>query len=414
MSAKEQRQSCTFHSVQAIISCYFFRILSKYRFKTLQNTILRIKLFFFVMTTTTTDNSKISAAAKKFVASPHSVQRILVCQLHQIGDVLLASPALELLAKQFPLAEVHVCTEKRCASMLENNPHVHKIWIFDRKIIRTLRQEFAFYAQIHAQHFDIAVALQQVPRCRWTVLATRAPVRLSYTPAWHSRLFFNTYMPHAKGYAAESKANILRPLGIEWHGERPRLYLTSEEKQDAADILAQCGVNKEHTLISVDPTHRRETRRYPAELYGKTLALLAQKHANMRFLLHYGPGEEDDVRAVAKASGLPENVCIIPHKFLSLRQMSACIAQADLHIGNCSAPRHIAVAVDTPSLIVLGSTSGAWTFPSPEHQELSRNLPCQPCDRNTCKRHDMACLTSLAPEVFAEAIEKHLADHCKK
>lgn len=38
--------------------------------------------------------------------------RILVCQLRQIGDVILSTPCLELLKRRYPESELHVFTEK--------------------------------------------------------------------------------------------------------------------------------------------------------------------------------------------------------------------------------------------------------------------------------------------------------------
>ena len=69
---------------------------------------------------------------------PESVRRILVCQLRQIGDVLLATPSIELLARRYPQAEVHVFTEKKCLPMLQGNPYVHTIWAVDKKAMPTL------------------------------------------------------------------------------------------------------------------------------------------------------------------------------------------------------------------------------------------------------------------------------------
>ena len=42
-----------------------------------------------------------------------SPQRILVCQLRQIGDVVLATPSIELLKRRYPDAEIHLLTEKK-------------------------------------------------------------------------------------------------------------------------------------------------------------------------------------------------------------------------------------------------------------------------------------------------------------
>ncbi|MDR2604424.1 MAG: hypothetical protein LBC55_03610 [Desulfovibrio sp.] len=52
------------------------------------------------------------SAGALFPPAPESVRRVLVCQLRQIGDVLLATPAAELLARHYPQAEIHMFTEK--------------------------------------------------------------------------------------------------------------------------------------------------------------------------------------------------------------------------------------------------------------------------------------------------------------
>lgn len=43
---------------------------------------------------------------------PAKIKKILVCQLRQIGDVMLSTPVAELLAQKFPDAEIHYFTEK--------------------------------------------------------------------------------------------------------------------------------------------------------------------------------------------------------------------------------------------------------------------------------------------------------------
>ena len=42
-----------------------------------------------------------------------SPKRILVCQLRQIGDVVLATPSIELFKRRYPDAEIHLLTEKK-------------------------------------------------------------------------------------------------------------------------------------------------------------------------------------------------------------------------------------------------------------------------------------------------------------
>lgn len=346
-----------------------------------------------------------------FPPAPEKVRRILVCQLRQIGDVLLSTPAIELLRRQYPAAEIHFFTEKKCTPMLEGNPNIHTLWALDRKKLPTLLQEIAWYWQVARQGYDMVIDFQQLPRCRWVVGFSGAPVRLTHTPPWYNRPLYTHWTDMRGGYSAMSKASVLEPLGIRWNGEKPRLYLAGHERDAMRTMLAGLGLQAGHRLVTVDPTHRRATRRWPAEHYARLMTIAAERDASLRFLPLWGPGEEDDIRAMVAASGCAERI-LLPQRMLTLREMAACIGEAALHVGNCSAPRHIAVAVDTPSFVILGSTAGAWTFPSPEHRHIASTIACQPCNRNECDH--ISCLNGLDPAVVADVMLEHMQQFCGK
>lgn len=325
---------------------------------------------------------------------------ILILQLKQIGDVLLMTPVAELLARRFPDAAIHVLTEKKCVPVLENNPHISVIHPLDTKKLSTLPREVAFYWRLTRQNrFDMVVDLQQTPRCRWVAAFSGAPVRITHEAPWYTAWLYTHRVPVQKMYASAMKARVLEPLGIRWNGEKPRLYLTENERNAASVYLASLGYDAaRHTLVTVDPTHRRETRRWPGEHYAALLDAAFEADPSLRFFMLYGPGEEEEVRAVTANCRHPEAL-LVPDRVISLRESAACIEAAVLHFGNCSAPRHMAVALDTPTLTVLGSTGKGWTFPSPENDHVLLGLPCQPCNKNTCPDKNRQCLYGLTPRM---------------
>ncbi|EPR44104.1 glycosyl transferase family 9 [Desulfovibrio sp. X2] len=331
---------------------------------------------------------------------PLDFRKILVCQLRQIGDVLLATPSVELLRRRYPDAEIHFFTEKKCAPMLANNPHLARVWQVDKKELTSLRREIAFYRRVASEGYDLVVDFQQLPRIRWVVGFSHAKVRLSYTAPWYTRWLYTHTAPMLPGYAAMCKASVLAPLGIEWNGERPRLYLSKLERAWAGHFFQQHGLTDEHLVVTLDPTHRRETRRWPAKHWARLVDIASEARPELRFVVLVGPGEEDVARDLAGRVRRPENL-VVPNRILSLRELAAVIDAAALHAGNCSAPSHMAVAVDTPSLIVRGSTSDAWRFPSPEHVSIKAGLECQPCNENVCPKGTNECLTGLTPERVA-------------
>lgn len=340
------------------------------------------------------------------VAPPESVKRILVCQLRQIGDVLLTTPSIELLGAAYPDAELHVFTEKKCLPMLANNPHVDMVWPVDKKALKSVFQEFAWYRTVAASRFDLVVDFQQLPRCRAVVALSRARVRLTFPPPWYLRPLYTHWAKSEPCYAAAYKAGVLAPLGITWNGERPRLYLTEPEREEGRELLAAMGLQRGN-FITVDPSHRKRTRRWPMKHYAALMDMLADAMPDLKFLLPYGPGEEQETRQLRARCRSAKQV-IVPDSLLSLRQMAACMEHAIMHIGNCSSPRHIAVAMGLPTFTILGATGFGWQFPAPEHKAVQArmfmDMPCQTCNKNSCSI-GLPCLEKLTPDiVFPEAM----------
>jgi heptosyltransferase-2/heptosyltransferase-3 len=350
---------------------------------------------------------------------PVSVRRILVCQLNQLGDVLLATPSLELLARAYPWAEIHMLTEKKCLPLLAGNPHLHTVWALDKDALPTLFHELAFYRRITAHRFDLVVNFQHLPRSRWVAAFSGARIRLAPAAPWYNRWLYTSCVRQKAAYSAAFKAQILAPLGIVWQGERPKIYLSEQEREEGRRLLADLGLggvigDRPHLrLITVDATHRHPTRQWPGEYYAALMDMTARILPDVRFLLPYGPGEEAHVLSIRAACSQPERV-VIPKALMSLRHMAACMEHAVLHLGNCSAPRHMAVALGVPSLTMLGATSTAWTFPSPEHTSARArdfmDMPCQHCNRNSCP-HAFRCLTRLTPDLVLPALLHHLETH---
>ena len=172
---------------------------------------------------------------------------------------------------------------------------------------------------------------------------------------------------------------------------------------EADSLLAACGLEQGHKLITIDGTHRRPLKRWPLENFAKLIAMLSDYDSSFRFLLLRGPGEDADVKALRDLCSMPERI-LLPEHAPNIRLSSACIRKAVIHIGNGSSPQHMAVACDTPSLIIPGPEGPWWTYPGPMHDEIVPNLPCHPCRRKECAEH--LCMNLVTPQmVFDRAVE---------
>ena len=61
------------------------------------------------------------------------MKKILVIQLKRLGDVVLTTPAVRLLAQTFPGAQIDFLVYGAFASILEGNPFIHRILVYPRR-----------------------------------------------------------------------------------------------------------------------------------------------------------------------------------------------------------------------------------------------------------------------------------------
>ena len=324
-------------------------------------------------------------------------RRILVCQQRQLGDVLLTTPVLHLLKQRFPQAEIHLFTEAKCEPLLRHDPNISRFHLVDKKL--GFFGQLAFYRQVAAHGFDMVLNLQNLPRCRMMTLFSRAPVRLSMKTGTWRDWFYTHAVAEQKGYAAMSKVSLLKDFGIVWNGEAPRIFFTPEEEAEAAHILAECGLREGEKLVTIDATHRRPLKRWPLPNFAELIGMMARHDPSFRFMLLRGPGEDSDVEALRQLCPVPERV-FFPEHLPDIRLSAACIKKAVIHIGNGSAPQHMAVSVDTPSLIIPGPEGPWWTYPGPMHGEVVPDLPCHPCRRRECA--DWSCMKLVSPQMVFE------------
>ena len=332
-----------------------------------------------------------------------SPRRILVLQQRQIGDVLLATPAVAAIRRRFPEAEIHFLTESKCADMLVGNPDIDRIIPMDKRRLRGLAA-FAWYWSTARQGYDLVIDFQSLPRLKWITLFSGAPIRFAATRKRRTSLIYNAFPdPICGGYAAWEKVDLLSALGIENLHEPPKLILSDAELKAADAFLAGLGLKPGERLVTLDVTHRRPGCKWPAAYFAKAVGILHAAHPSLRFLAFWGPGERD--QAMEMFDDVPPEarsaVMRIPD-VQPLRMIAACIARASLHLGNCSAPQHMAAALGTRACIVVGATGPAWHCPTPGNTDVAAGLHCQFCHRHECP-DGYPCLKGLMPDTVAKA-----------
>ncbi|MEW5801460.1 MAG: glycosyltransferase family 9 protein [bacterium] len=85
-------------------------------------------------------------------------QKILIISLSGIGDLILFTPAIPLLRKRFPEAEISLLVKKKeAAKVLKGNPYIDKIIVFDPQKA-SIKENILFYFSMRKRKYDISLS----------------------------------------------------------------------------------------------------------------------------------------------------------------------------------------------------------------------------------------------------------------
>jgi len=328
----------------------------------------------------------------------HKPRRILIVQLRQLGDVLLTTPAAEVLRSNFPGAVIDFLTEPPSDQLLRGNPFIDNVLAYDRA------EPLKWLFKIRSGRYDLVVDFMSNPRSALLTFFSGAAVKAGpghTASAWaYNKKFISP--EGTSPYAAFQKIDFLAGLGLDRvFYPYPKLPRSETDGRWAEGVLTALRLRHRGT-IAFAPASRRATRQWPAEHYAR-LAALAAGRLKVNVLLLWGPGERGLAEQIAALAGSPD-VRTAPET-KTLPELSALLRGTALLVSNCSGTKHIAQASGVPTLGIYGSSRPEnWTPPADPNHQVIRNetLACIGCRKNDCPIN-MKCLRELSPEaVFAK------------
>jgi heptosyltransferase-2 len=202
----------------------------------------------------------------------------------------------------------------------------------------------------------------------------------------------------------ERYLRITRALGCADAGPELDLPLDPLAAERVSKRLSLTGVGDGEPFAVVTPgASFGASKLWPPEHFAAACVGLRAAHG-MRSLLAPGPGEEGVARAIAERAGAA--ALVLDEPVTTLPELAALIARAKLVLSNDTGPRHMAVALGTPVISLLGPTDPRHTAHLLERQRVLREpVECSPCHLKACPI-DHRCMQRLAPDrVLAAAAE---------
>ena len=134
---------------------------------------------------------------------------------------------------------------------------------------------------------------------------------------------------------------------------------------------------------------------------------IANRVPGVRILVHCGPADRQESRAVVQLAGIPAVRGLGDIDDLPLGLSKAVYARAAVSVSSDSGPRHIAAGFRVPTVALVGPTDPRiGRSDAGRCVEIRRDLPCSPCDRGECPLVHNDCMRLITvAEVGRATIE---------
>jgi heptosyltransferase II len=325
--------------------------------------------------------------------------RGVVIQTAFPGDLILTTPLIRRAAERLQ-APVDVVVIPGAAPVLENNPHVREVIIFDKKgADRGLRGLWRMVQRLKENRYEVSYHAQASTRSALLAFLAGIPRRIGLRDAPGAFLYTHAVATRGEPHQVE---RLLHLADGAPERREPEIFPGDWDRATAEALLAGAGISGEFIVLA--PGSHWATKRWP---YFPELARALSMEIPLAIV--GGPGDRADARAIRNAlgAGMPVADGVGTLSMLASGQL---IKMARLLISNDSAPVHLASAVSTPTLEIYGPTAPVFGFAAraPWSRVVEPEpLSCRPCDKHgpaVCPLVHHKCMREIPiGRVLAEA-----------
>ena len=366
-------------------------------------------------------------------------KRVLIYRLGSLGDMLIALPALHLVARAFPDAERRMLTNfpvnvkaPSAAAILDGSGLVHGYFRYGVKT-RSPRELLGLAWQLRRWRPEVLVYLgasRGVETAKrdaafFRMCGIKRQFGIPLTEDMQENRWSETeqvWEPEGARLARNIAELGDARLDSSASGD---IRLTAAEIARADQVIREVlpgwasegGVwdverRRREGVIAVSVGTKVQSKDWGRDNWRALLASIAKEFPG-RLLLLAGALEESEASEFA-AEGWKQNgggpVVNLCGK-LSPRESAAAFARARMFVGHDSGPMHLAAAVQTPCVAIFAARNKprVWFPNGSQHRVLYHKVDCWGCGLETCIVEKKKCLTSITVDEVMTEVRAELA-----
>jgi lipopolysaccharide heptosyltransferase II len=358
---------------------------------------------------------------------------ILIVNPFGIGDVLFTTPMIQVLKEKYPDSKIGFLCNKRTKPILETNPCIDKIYVYEKDDFRVLWEESKrrcirkFLNLLRSIKKDKYTVVFDLSLGRWYgffLMLIRIRTRIGYN--YKNRGRFLTIKVNIDGYhkkhIVEYYLTLLKYFGITPGVRSLKLSLEEKNRDNAIRILKESNVDESDLIIGMVPAGgtswgpKAVYKHWPVEYFTEVADRLAENY-NVKILVFGSQKESQICKTLVNRVNKKECMVDLSGK-TDLLTLAVLMGKCKIILCNDGGPLHIAVSQGVKTISIFGPVDEKVYGPYPVSQDnivVTKDVTCRPCYRKfkvpKCKNRK--CIQEIKPKEVITIVEGLLDKSCK-
>ena len=324
----------------------------------------------------------------------NKINKIFIINFGGIGDEILFLPTIISLKKTYPEAKITLCLEKRTKSIKDLTDLIDELYFVDIKGKNKYSELLKMVLKARFGKYDAILSSGGNKLISVLLFMTGIKTRIGYNTGKLSQMLLTNAVELNKNqYAPKMYHALATPLTSEVT-ELPEINVQSQEKIENS-ILIHPGVSQMSIKKGIIKT-------VPAQTWAKVLKLLVEHGKHV--ILTGGPDDKECIDIIKKECGTFDYDDYTKGQIKSLKDLAELIGKSEKFLCSDSAPLHVAVAMNTRTYAIFGSTDENKLIPQADFVtaiKSKKHCPLAPClwERRQTSCAELTCLDISAEEI---------------
>ncbi|MDI1255120.1 MAG: glycosyltransferase family 9 protein [Flavobacterium sp.] len=287
--------------------------------------------------------------------------KILVIQQKMIGDVLASSIICNNLRAIYPEAKIHYLVYPFTTAVIENNPNIDRIILFEDSYRKSSNEFFKFLKCIKKEKYDILIDAYGKIESHLVVSFSFAKIKIGFNKSYSDIIYNKTVESVPKlltnaGAALENRLNLVKALRPEIPLDiKPKIFLTSEEIEEGKKVLENNEIDFSKKIFMIGVLGSGPNKTYPAPYMAEILDFIVEK-SDATLLFNYIPSQINQAKEIFDLCKI-ETQKHIKIDFIpgNIREFLSILYHCNALIGNEGGAVNMAKAIDIPTFSIFST-----------------------------------------------------------